>query len=117
MITLCSKATPLPPDADQRAFMFDYIAVDPYFFRSGYLMEHILRRIKRIDLTPAEKTTVQQLLLKRIQTKALRNFRHICRLMPQISDADFHARVAALSRSTDPAVRHRAGFALAYFAR
>lgn len=97
-----------------REFMFDYIAVDPQFFRSGYLMERILRRVKRLDLSAEEKTIIRSLLLNRTKHKALRNYRHICRLLPLIADAEIKTELEELSRSQNAGIRHRARFALSY---
>lgn len=98
-----------------REFMFDYIEVDPRFFRSGYILEKVLARIKKLKLTPDETVKVQTLLLSRVRTGALRNFRHICRLIPMIEDRRLRETVAELALSDDPAIRRRAEFALVYF--
>jgi hypothetical protein len=114
---LCYRALERVPDSVEREFVFDYIQIDPYFFRSGYLMERIVRKVKKLELTQAEKSSIRELLLKRIRSKALRNFRDICRLVPQIEDQNFEDAITVLSRSSDQAVRHRAEFALSYFNR
>ena len=114
LVEQCLNATDLH-DPDLRAFAFDYVDYDPYFFRSGYILESLLQRIKKCALTDAEKTSLQRLLLNRIETCALRNFRHICRLIPMIERDGFHAEVCNRAKSTDPQIRRRAEFALAYF--
>ncbi|MBD3679743.1 MAG: hypothetical protein HUJ27_15260 [Rhodobacteraceae bacterium] len=97
-----------------REFAFCYLEVDPYFFRSGYLLERIVRKLKKLEFTDAQKAIVQALILKRINTRALRNFREICRLMPKIETEEFRDRVRARLESDDPSVRHRAELAAAY---
>ncbi|MBL9047303.1 MAG: hypothetical protein JNK34_08350 [Tabrizicola sp.] len=98
-----------------REFMFDYVEVDPQFYRSGYILEKVLARIKKLKLTADEMFKVQTLLLNRIRTKALRNFRHICRVIPMIENRQLRETVAELAASDDPSIRRRAEFALAYF--
>jgi len=100
---------------DLRCFAFAYIDQDPYFFRSGYILEDLLRRVKKLSLTESEKTSIQRLVLKRIETRALRNFKHICRLIPLANSDGFHTEVSNRAKSTDPQVRRRAEFALGYF--
>ncbi len=102
-------------DPKLREFVFDYINIDPYFFRSGYIMESLLQRVKKLTLTNLEKTSIQNLVLKRIETRALRNFRHICRLIRLVDDSSFHSEVSSRAKPNDAQVKRRAEFALAYF--
>ena len=104
-------------EAEQREFMFDYVAVDPQFFRSGYVMERILRRIKRLDLTSSEKGAIRALLMSRIQGPGRRNFRDICKLVPLVQNDGLAAKIADLVTSPDTAVSARAKMAQTYFAR
>jgi hypothetical protein len=116
-IDACFGCTPDSITPDLRDFMFDYIRVDPRFYRSGYIMERILQRIKRPPISVEEKRVIQKLLLHRTKVKALRNFRQICRLIPMIEDAPLRAEIEELTQSQDPSIRHRAKFALSYFLR
>ncbi len=100
---------------DLREFVFDYIDQDPYFFRSGYMLESLLQRVKKLPLTKSEKTSIQLLVLKRIETRALRNFRHICRLIHMADSNGFHSEISNRAKSSDPQVKRRAEFALDYF--
>ncbi len=97
-----------------RDFAFSYVATDPYFFRSGYILERLVRRVKKLDLSDAEKELIQQLILRRIDTKALRNFRDICRLIPKIETTGFSNEIAERLRSNEPSIRHRAELAASY---
>lgn len=115
LIESCSYGDQHSITPEQREFMFDYIAVDPQFFRSGYIMERILRRAKRLSLAAVEKRTMQKLLLGRVRVKAFRNFRDVCRLIPKIADAGFQAEIEDLTNSRDAGTRQRATFALKYF--
>jgi hypothetical protein len=107
----------LKNDADLRRFAFAYIDEDPYFFRSGYILEDLLRRMKQLALTTDEKSSLQRLILKRIETRALRNFRRICQLINKIDTDQFHTEVCNRKKSSDPQVNRRAEFALSYFPR
>ena len=105
----------LESDNDLRRFAFAYIDEDPYFFRSGYILEDLLRRVKRLALTTDEKISLQHLILKRIETRALRNFRRICQLINKIDTDDFRNEVYNRTKSSDRQVKRRAEFALSYF--
>lgn len=99
---------------DARAFIFDYLDVDPMYFRSGYVKEMLARKVKRCDLKEAEREVLRRLIVKRIRKGALREFRRFCQLIPRIANAAFLRELSELSRASDPSVRHRAKFALRY---
>lgn len=101
-------------DSELRNFAFCFVECDPYYDGSGYAMEGLLRKIKKLSLTEAEKALLRDLVLKRIATKALRNFRHICRLIPTIETLGFRNELTARGRSSDPSVRRRAKIAISY---
>lgn len=101
-------------DNGLRDFAFSYIATDPYFFRSGYILERLVRRIKKLELSDAEKESIRELILRRIDTKALRNFRDICRLIPKVETTGFSNEIAERLRSSEPGIRHRAELAASY---
>lgn len=104
----------LEHDNDLRHFAFAYIDNDPYFFRSGYILESLLQRVKKLSLTELEKESIRQTILKRVETRALRNFRHLCRLIPRIEDDQFRYELRSRAKSKDPQMRRRAEFALSY---
>ena len=101
--------------ADAREFIFQYFAVDPVYFRSGYAKEMLIKKIKPCDINKQEAQTLRQLIIKRIKTKALRDFRKFCQLIPRIRTKEFHSEIEALSQVTDRYVAKRANFALKYF--
>lgn len=101
--------------SDLREFAFCFIQCDPYYHRSGYVMEKLLRKIKALSLSDLEKRLLRELLIRRIDTKARRNFRDICRLIPKIETDALKDKVVSRIRSDDPSVKYRAGFAMRYF--
>lgn len=104
----------LEQDEELRAFTFSYLATDPYYFRSGYFLEVLVRQIKKLDLSDAEKVIIQDLILRRIDTKALRNFRDICRLIPRVETEDFSNEIDKRLKSEESSIRHRAELAASY---
>lgn len=101
-------------DEDLRVFAFSYLATDPYFFRSGYLMERLVRRLKKPVLSESEQLIIRELILRRIDTKALRNFRDICRLIPKVETEGFRQEINARLKSDNSSIRHRAELAASY---
>ncbi len=102
-------------DSNLREFVFAYIECDPYFYRSGYILEKLIQKVKKLNLTHAEKKSIQRLLIRRIETRALRNFRNICRLIPKVETEEFYREVCNRSKSRNPDVKRRAEFAIEYF--
>lgn len=99
-----------------RQFVFDFLSVDPVYFRSGYEKEHYLKLLKSLDLTDAEKDIVRQTILRRIRNGALREFRRFCRLIPKIMNDAFVDELRDAANSTDTQIQRRAVFALEYVA-
>ncbi|MEM9342367.1 MAG: hypothetical protein AAGA87_04935 [Pseudomonadota bacterium] len=99
-----------------RRFVFDYLSVDPVYFRSGYQKERLLKAVKRLELTDEEAVVLRQTILRRVRTGALREFRHLCRLMPQVQTDEFVAELRAAAGGADDEIRRRAAFALTYVA-
>ncbi|MFK7938735.1 MAG: hypothetical protein AB8B82_05105 [Roseovarius sp.] len=104
----------LEQDLELRQFAFQYIDEDPYYFRSGYMLGALLQRVKRLELTQAEVVVLQHLVLRRIDTQALREFRRICRLIPRVHDPAFQAQLITRAKEAAPDIARRAEFALGY---
>ncbi len=106
--------TTVAEDEQTRRFVFDFLSVDPVYFRSGYEKERLLKVVKMLDLTEHEKAVLRQTIQRRIRNGALREFRRFCQLIPKIQSDDFTANLKTDAGSTDVNVRRRATFALAY---
>lgn len=106
--------TTVAEDKQTRTFVFDFLSVDPVYFRSGYQKERLLKLVKVLDLTEQEKAVLRQTIQRRIRNGALREFRRFCQLIPKIQSDDFILDLKMGAGSTDEAIRRRAVFALAY---
>ncbi len=97
-----------------RDFAFTYVETSPYFFRSGYTMERVLRTIKRLDFSESEQAILRATILKRITHGARREFKHLCRLIPKIKTKSFESTLQDLAKSDQKSIRFRATLALSY---
>lgn len=104
----------LMADKQIRQFVFDFLSVDPIYFRSGYEKEKLLRLLKSLELTDEEKTVLRQIILRRVRNGALREFRRFCQFIPKIEDDAFISELREQAKSTDEQVKRRAAFALDY---
>jgi hypothetical protein len=120
--TALGAAWPFPPRESQRYgekirrgdddtidTVIIFLAADPYFFRSGYLKQVILRRLKQAPLTQQQKAKLQTLVLDAITQPHRFQFADYARLATAIASADFLATVEALSTSeNNDGIRQRA---------
>ncbi len=114
LIEACETVN-LADDDDLRRFVFEYLEVDPYYYWSGHIKEKLLTKIKKLDFSEEECEIIRALVLRRIEKRALREFKHICRLIRKVETKGFHESVMDRSKSRDSRVKRRAEFALGYF--
>ena len=104
----------LSKDTQIRQFVFDFLSVDPIYFRSGYEKEYLLKLLKSLDFIDEEKEVLRRTILRRVRNGALREFRRFCQLIPKIENETFVAELRNEAKSTDPQIQRRAAFALDY---
>jgi hypothetical protein len=78
-------------------FVVCFLEVDPRFFRSGYLKQMFITRLKRSELDEATKRRLRIVLLDAVARRGSREFKHYCRLASVIAD---HGVVVALESAT-----------------
>lgn len=66
-----------------------FLEVDPFFFRSGYIKERVIRALKKVSLSIAQKKKLQQIIIDSLSKKYRREFKEYCRLAPIVADHDF----------------------------
>jgi hypothetical protein len=111
------SAERLSEDKRIRQFVFDYLSVDPIYFRSGYQKENLLKLLKSLNLSDGEKDILRQTILRRVRNGALREFRRFCQLIPKIENDAFVDELRNEAKSTDAQIQRRATFALEYVAK
>jgi hypothetical protein len=87
------------PGAIESAIVF--LEVDPFFFRSGYIKEDLLKRLRWVSLDEDQKQRMRQVILARIRDpKNRREFRRYCNLAPFVADAEFEKEIAGVAASS-----------------
>jgi hypothetical protein len=84
------------PAAIESAVQF--LEVDPVFFRSGYIKEDLLERLRQAPLDENQKRRLKQVILARVRDpKTRREFRRYCRLAAFVTDDLFEEEIAKLT--------------------
>ena len=63
-----------------------FLEADPYAFGTGYAKEDILRRLRRLDLSPKQRSRLVSVILRRVDQGDRREFRQYCLLAPAVID-------------------------------
>ncbi|MBK7882689.1 MAG: hypothetical protein IPJ81_01795 [Chitinophagaceae bacterium] len=89
-----------------------YLKANPYFFRSGYIKEHILTTLKKLDLTALQQLKLQNVIINVIDLYYCREFRYYCRLAKKIPSEFFIEKLQRKSKSGDLNIAKRASWVL-----
>jgi hypothetical protein len=100
-------------DKDLLEFAVCFLEVDPWFFRSGYLKQILLTRLKRSELGLQNKRRLRAVLLDAVDRRGTREFKYYCRLAAAIADRGLVAALEKTGAGTDDARSNRARLMLA----
>ncbi len=89
-----------------------FLEANPWFFRSGYIKEELLRRLCHADLANTQKDRLRVVISARIDHGAGREFRRYGQLARTLYTQPFHEAVHQRSESADGQVASRAGLVL-----
>jgi hypothetical protein len=91
-------------DTELIEFVVCFLEPDPHFFRSGYLKQDLLTRIKRSELTESVKRRLRGVLIDAVNRRGTREFKYYCRLAAAIADEGLRAQLDTIA-SGDPSAR------------
>ncbi len=98
--------------------ILEFLSVDILAHRCGYLKEHFLKEIKRIELTSEQQQELRQISLTLCETYNFhREFRRWCRLAIIIADEDFIRELKKLSTSLNRYAQIKSKWVLDMIAR
>lgn len=66
--------------------VFTFLKTDPYFFRSGYIKQKILRLLKKFKFTEKDRKELQEILINNIITHSRREYKDYYNLGLKIFD-------------------------------
>lgn len=91
-----------------------FLELDPYFFRSGYAKEVIIRCLKRLPLSNHQVQRLQGVVLRALDKWDRVEFRAYCRLAGAVDSPAFYDWIRERLDSPDAGVRRRARCLLDY---
>jgi len=121
-----SKISPIDPylqraceseryaDKELVEFVVCFLEVDPHFFRSGYLKQILITRLKRSELGEPVRRRLRGVLIDAVNRRGGREFRYYCRLAIQVADDGLAAQLKQLVGQGDSARASRAGMMLGH---
>lgn len=87
----------------------EFLKINPYFFRSGYIKQEIARILKQISLNNNQIEELQDILITLVQGKSHREFIEYCRLAKKVSDQKFITKLEKIIKeSKDTAIQKQA---------
>ncbi len=95
-------------DAETVALAVDFLDADPRFFRSGYIKETILRRLKHAPLTNHQKLVLCRLVVRSVDGGGRREFHGYARLAGALALDEVTPAMNTRLSSRHPEVQRRA---------
>jgi len=89
-----------------------FLEADPWFHRSGYLKEKLIRHIKPPMLTPNFTARLQNVVLAMVERRNGQEFRAFCRLACKVDAPALREQLTRRLTDGDPDTRRRARWVL-----
>lgn len=89
-----------------------FLETNPWFFRSGYIKEELLRLLGQVELSNDQQARLRSVILARIDSGAGREFRRYARLARRLDEPAFRGTVLKRLESEDASVVRRARWVL-----
>ena len=84
-----------------------FLEVDPRFFRSGYIKQTILQRLKHADVNATQRARLALLIIRSVHGGGRREFYGYARLAGALQQPEVEAEVQRLATDERPEVRFR----------
>lgn len=97
-------------DAHGLNLAVDFLEVDPWFFRSGYLKHRLIFGITRLELDESVRSRLSNVVLAAVDRRNRVEFRAYCRLARAVRSVDLDDALQERLESGDEGVRRRAGW-------
>lgn len=92
--------------------LVDFLEADPIFYRSGYVKEQLIRRLKRAPLDPGQAKRLRGVVIGIVLTRDAREFRHYGRLAHRVDTPALRDELRIIAGGSDAGQRRRATWML-----
>lgn len=99
-------------NSDGLPLAIEFLEADPWFFRTGYIKERLIRYILPFELTPDFSARLQNVVLVVVDKRYRREFRAYCQLARKVDSPEFRRRLNERLTETDLNVKRRAQWVL-----
>jgi hypothetical protein len=89
-----------------------FLEADPWFFRSGYVKEMLIRLVRRMELPKAYAGRLEKVVLAVVDGRGRREFPDFCRLARKVDTPELRGQLLRRLKSDDARVRRHATWML-----
>ena len=94
-----------------------YLEVDPWYFRSGYLKERLIRGLKAAKLTKQDRRRLWNVIWNVAAGRNRREFRNYCSLAAMLGDSDVIQQLEEISPERDLSSARKFSYLLNFLRR
>ena len=99
-------------DAIEQAIL--YLEVDPWYFRSGYLKDRLIRGLKRANLKEKDRDRLRNVIWNVVMGRNRTEFRRYCGLAALIVTEDFRRMLESRFPESDAASQGKLGYLIRF---
>lgn len=101
-------------DQELVEFAISFLEIDPMYFRSGYIKETILTKLKRSILKKNQRDRVINILIDAVRNRGYREYRYYCRVAKVMNSQFLINTLTGILASEPSSKRSRAKMMLDY---
>ncbi len=91
-------------------FVITFLELDPMFFRSGYIKQVMLTKIKRAALCETQKERLRKVVVSAVDQRPYREYRYYCHLAVKILNKKLLHAIEVIAREGEGARKSRAKY-------
>lgn len=94
-----------------------YLEVDPWYFRSGYLKERLIRGLRSAELTERDALRLRNVIWNVAAGQNRREYRDFCSLAVRVATEEFREKLGRVSPEEDARAKGKFSFLREYLIR
>lgn len=101
-------------NTDLQDFAITYLEADPVYFRSGYVKEDMLAKLRKAELNTNQIIRLLSILKDAVENRGAREFKRYCKLAMKIANNDLIEFLHIKAKSINTSVKSRAKLMILY---